>query len=66
VSGAPTTVISQRAPRATNAAQGKARRDIRIFNDHEGGGEVVYRNGTHLHITLVDPKTREVWAEQVG
>lgn len=45
--------------------QGKNGRDIRAFNSGEGGGEIVYRKGTHLHIIKVNANTHEVWAEEV-
>jgi ADP-ribose pyrophosphatase YjhB (NUDIX family)/predicted dinucleotide-utilizing enzyme len=41
-------------------------KDIRAFNNHEGGGELILQRGSMLHIIKVDPKTREVWAEQIG
>ena len=45
--------------------ESKGARDIRAFNGDEGGGEVVFRKGTHLHVTKVNPETKEVWAEEV-
>lgn len=44
--------------------QSKAARSLTMMNS-EGGGEVVYRKGTHLYITKADPKTHEIWAEEV-
>jgi hypothetical protein len=51
---------------ATIHLKAKDLKDIRTFNDHEGGGELILPRGAMIHITKVDPKTREVWAEQVG
>ncbi len=50
---------------ATIHLQSKDLRDMRVFNS-EGGGELILPRGSLLHITKVDPKTKEVWAEQVG
>ena len=46
--------------------QAKDLKDIRKFNPGEGGGELILQRGSLIHITKVNPKTKEVWAEQVG
>lgn len=45
--------------------QSKTAADIRSFNPGEGGGEVVFKSGTHFHVTKVDKAKKQIWMDEI-
>ncbi len=43
----------------------KTGRDIRSFNNSEGGGEIVFRPGVKWHVIKANKNTREIWIEEL-